>query len=321
MGWTQRILIATAAIGLTAYLANASWLAPSPPGDRYIVAHRGLAQTYPSDGLENDTCTAARIHPPSHGYLENTLPSIAAAFDAGAAIVEIDIHPTSDGDFAVFHDWTLECRTDGVGVTRRRTMAYLRTLDAGYGYTADDGETFPFRGRGVGLIPSLADVLDAFPGRRFLINFKGGRTDEAEALSGYLQAHDADISRLLVYGAEAPVARFAQLHPDVPAGGRRAMLSCLRGYFLTGWFGRTPSACRNAIVFVPRNYAWAAWGWPRRFQQRMTAANATVILIGDWDGRRSFTTGIDDPSELETISPDFAGGIWTNRAELYAAAP
>ena len=34
-----------------------------------------------------------------------------AAFAAGADIVEFDVHPTSDGQFAVFHDWTLDCRT------------------------------------------------------------------------------------------------------------------------------------------------------------------------------------------------------------------
>ena len=35
-----------------------------------------------------------------------------AAFAAGADIVELDIHPTTDGQFAVFHDWTLDCRTE-----------------------------------------------------------------------------------------------------------------------------------------------------------------------------------------------------------------
>jgi glycerophosphoryl diester phosphodiesterase len=34
-----------------------------------------------------------------------------AAFDLGADIVELDVHPTVDGSFVVFHDWTVECRT------------------------------------------------------------------------------------------------------------------------------------------------------------------------------------------------------------------
>jgi len=52
-----------------------------------------------------------------------------AAFAAGADIVEFDIHPTTDGHFAVFHDWTLDWRTDGRGVTRERTLAELKALD------------------------------------------------------------------------------------------------------------------------------------------------------------------------------------------------
>ena len=56
-------------------------------------------------------------------FLENTLPSMRAAFEAGADIVEFDIHPTTDGHFAVFHDWTVDCRTEGRGVTREHTLA------------------------------------------------------------------------------------------------------------------------------------------------------------------------------------------------------
>ena len=46
-----------------------------------------------------------------------------AAFGAGADIVEFDVHPTTDGAFVVFHDWTVDCRTNGNGVTRSHTLA------------------------------------------------------------------------------------------------------------------------------------------------------------------------------------------------------
>jgi hypothetical protein len=35
-------------------------------------------------------------------------------------------------------------------VTREHSIDELRQLDAGFGYTADHGRTFPFRGKGVG---------------------------------------------------------------------------------------------------------------------------------------------------------------------------
>src|SRR5690606_3207226 len=115
-----------------------------------------------------------------HGLLENTLPSMEAAFGAGADIVEIDVHPTTDGQFAVMHDWTLDCRTDGQGETRAHDMATLRSLDIGYGYTADEGQTYPLRGKGVGQMPELSDVLTDMPSRNFLINFKSREAREGE---------------------------------------------------------------------------------------------------------------------------------------------
>jgi glycerophosphoryl diester phosphodiesterase len=77
------------------YLNNADWLTGAPEGGPTLLAHRGLAQTFDLDGVTDDSCTATRIHAPTHPYLENTVASMAAAFRAGADI-EFDIHPTTD---------------------------------------------------------------------------------------------------------------------------------------------------------------------------------------------------------------------------------
>ena len=90
-----------------------------------------------------------------------------AAFAAGADVVEFDVHPTTDGKFAVFHDWTARLPHRGQGRHARASLAELKALDIGYGYTADGGKTFPFRGKGVGLMPSLDEVLATFPDRGF----------------------------------------------------------------------------------------------------------------------------------------------------------
>ncbi len=141
---------------LFVYLNNTSFFMVQPEkGKPLLVAHRGLGQTFPLEGITGETNTARIIYEPEHPYLENTIPSMEAAFQAGADIVELDVHPTKDGQFAVFHDWILDYRTDGTGVTREHTMAELKELDIGYGYTADEGKTYPFRGKGVGLMPSL----------------------------------------------------------------------------------------------------------------------------------------------------------------------
>ena len=135
------------------YLNNTSFFTKVPNSEPFLLAHRGLAQTFTMEGITGETCTAERIHEPEHPYLENTIPSMEAAFGAGADVVELDVQLTKDGDFAVFHDWMLDCRTEGTGQIRDYTMQELKALDVGYGYTADDGETYPFRGKGIGFMP------------------------------------------------------------------------------------------------------------------------------------------------------------------------
>lgn len=305
-------------LGLTIliYLLNASFLAPRAEAGRYFIAHRSTHQTYPAENIGRDDCTATLISAPIHDYIGNTLPAIGAAIAAGAEIVEIDIHPTTDGNFAVFHDWTLDCRTNGTGVTRQQTMDYIRSLDPGYGYTSDDGQTYPLRG-GATRIPSLSEVLKAFPDQRFLIDFKSNDPTEAERLSNYLSVRGLDdASRLLVYGGHRPVQAFIELHPESRGFDRQRLKRCGLRYLAIGWSGRVPGICENTVLLLPKNYARLLWGWPRRLETRMARANTLVWVIGDWDGKRSYTTGVDTPEALGDIPDSFNGGVWTNRIEL-----
>ena len=148
--------------GLWIYLLNAPWLGPALAGTPKIMAHRGVHQDFDRVGLTNDSCTATESASRSRRRSKIRSNSMRAAFELGADAVELDVHPTTDVQFAVFHDWTLDCRTEGHGETRAHDMAYLKTLDVGYGYSADGGRTFPLRGKGIGLMPSFADVMQAF---------------------------------------------------------------------------------------------------------------------------------------------------------------
>jgi glycerophosphoryl diester phosphodiesterase len=308
------LLIIAAAI----YLFNASWLAPIPDGKPTLLAHRGVHQTFRAEGLTATSCTASMIDPPRHDFIENTLPSMKAAFEAGADIVEFDIHPTTDGHFAVFHDWTLDCRTDGKGITREHTLAELKALDAGYGYTADGGKTYPLRGKGIGLIPSLDEVLQAFPDKRFLIHIKSRDREEGAALARRLsQIPLEQHKRLMVYGDTVPVEYVKKHLPHLTVGSNSALKSCLLGYIATGWFGRVPAACHDRLMLVPANIAPWLWGWPNRFLDRMKQADSQVFVLGNYDGG-SFSSGIDTAADVARLPPRFTGGIWTNRIESIA---
>lgn len=308
------IVLATLAIGL--WLRNTSlFTPPASDGSPKFIAHRGVHHTYTRVDLQRDTCTATRIDPPTHEYIENTLPSMQAAFDAGADVIEIDVHLTPDGDFAVFHDWTLECRTDGEGQTNMTPMSLLRTLDVGYGYTADGGQTFPLRGKGVGLIRSLPEVLDAFPEGRFLVNFKSRRALEGRLLAELLEANPRQRAQIMgVYGGAAPSAAAVARMPELRSFTKKSAKDCLLGYGLTGWTGHVPKSCHNTLVPVPIDYAPLLWGWPREFEARMDAAGSEIILFGSV--RSDGIPGINDTAALRKVPAGFGGYIWTDRIEL-----
>jgi glycerophosphoryl diester phosphodiesterase len=302
------------------YLNNASWLA-HPGGRLTILAHRGLHQTYGREGLTSQTCTAARIDPPVHAFLENTVPSIASAFRLGADSTELDIHPTTDGDFAVFHDWTLDCRTNGHGRTRDHSMAELKALDIGWGYTDDGGKTFPLRGKGQGLTPSLGEVLSAFPDRRFLVNIKSDDPHEGDLIDAWLTRHrEVDPKRLSFYGGQQPVDRLHALRPGLRTMTKASTKACLLGYLVLGWSGYTPAACRHTIVFVPANYHWVLWGWPDRFLARLKAADSEVYLSAAADLKVKTLVGFDDPAQLKALPRNWRGGVFTDRIDRIGPA-
>jgi glycerophosphoryl diester phosphodiesterase len=318
--WPAVLVGAALLCALGLYLANGHLGFAPPAGARpELLAHRGIAQRFDPAGVGRDTCTATRMLPSNHRYLENTIPSMRAGFAAGADVVELDVHPTTDGQFAVFHDWTLDCRTDGHGVTREHSMAELKKLDVGYGYTADGGKTYPFRGTGVGLMPSLAEVLDAFPDRRFLINVKSRDAEEGVKLAAVLGRLPASRrAQLMVYGGDAPIAEVRRRAADVQTMSRESLKACLLRYVGYGWAGIVPAACERMVVFVPLNIAPWLWGWPHRLDARMRGAGSSVFVIGPYHGG-DFSSGIDTAEQLARLPAGYAGGVMTDEIEAIAA--
>lgn len=319
--WLKRIGFALALmfVGLTVY--NASWLAAAPQGGVKLVAHRGLYQAYDHTDLGRDDCTATRIEQPVHGFLENTVPSIREAGRTGAVMVEVDIAPTSDGEIVLFHDWTADCRTNASGDTRGFTLAELKELDAGYGYTADGGKTFPFRGKHIGAIPTLAEGIAAAPRGRFIFNFKSKDAGEADLLAAKLEeaGRRIDYNKDAFYGADAPVRRIKELYPDAWAFSQQGAKQCSKDYALVGWFGVIPDSCRaSGTIFVALDYQWVMPGWPNRMIQRMQDAGVEIIMIGPV-GPDNAPRGIDLPEQLGDVPSTFNGWLWVD--DMYAVGP
>lgn len=93
---------------------------------------------------------------------ENTMLAFQNAAALGVDGLELDIHSTADDVLVVIHDAVVDRVTNGRGAVQNFTLAELQQLDAGYHWTNDGGQTYPFRGQGV-TIPTLAEVFAAFP--------------------------------------------------------------------------------------------------------------------------------------------------------------
>ena len=99
----SHLLLAVVALYTVVYVAHLPFRSAEPAAEFLRLSHRGVHQTFSREGLDNFTCTAERIDTPRHNFLENTLPSIRAAFAAGADLVELDVHSSADGELVVFH--------------------------------------------------------------------------------------------------------------------------------------------------------------------------------------------------------------------------
>lgn len=314
--WGRRIGFVLALVFLVLTFVNASWLADSPRGYVKLVAHRGLMQL-PRPDAEGD-CKAQAIEPPIHDFIENTLPALAQAKRLGAQMIEIDPAPTADGRFVLFHEAALDCRTNGAGPVSAQTLEQLKALDAGYGYSPDGGKTFPLRGLGQGLIPSLEEALATAGDTALLFNLRFADAGTAGRFVATLKAAGRDpVERHDAFsGPEAALAPIRAAWPGVLAYSDEQVAACTRAYLWQGWLGLTPAACQGSMIAIPLNRQWAFAGWPNRLQARMEAAGAKVILIGPSADK---PRGLDLPEQVGEIPASFTGYVWVD--DIWSVGP
>ena len=125
---------------------------------------------------------------------ENTLMSFDKGLKDGADVLEMDLRMTKDGVIVVMHDAFLEGQTNATGWVRNLTVAQLKKLDAGYRFSPDGGETFPFRGQGC-TVPTLEEVFKRYPCVKMNIDLKTRNPLMAKKVVDLLiKYHRADIT-------------------------------------------------------------------------------------------------------------------------------
>lgn len=253
------------------------------------------------------------------------------AFESGATMVQIAVQKTTEADgqadIVLFHDATLECRTNAkcsAGctcvaekcITGNQTLAYLKSLDIGYGYTADGGQTFPFRGRFIGAMPRLEEALDLlaqYPDKKILINQKDNSVETLKVIVKILKTYSAETLRRVFLPRDINVldGELDQLGTQIGPSYKKAAESCLKQYILKGWMGIFPKECKNISFMVPTHMKKSGipvtkliWGWPDKFVERVHANNSKVYAFG-----------INSREELDKIAGAEFDGIVSSKIE------
>ena len=186
-------------------------------------------------------------------------------------------------------------------------------MDIKYGYTYDNGNTFPFRSKGVGLMPSFDDVLKEFPQKEFLIHIKDNGPEIGNLLIEKIrEMNDETVGLYSIYGNDEAIALIKKEYPEMKAMTAQMLKKALIQYLLVGWTGYTPQSIRNMEIHIPIEYTKLIWGWPAKFLDRMNKAGSRVVLvqkIGPWTG------GFDSIKEIKDIPAGYNGYIMTDRID------
>jgi glycerophosphoryl diester phosphodiesterase len=233
---------------------------------------------------------------------ENTMEAFRQATERWRTqVLEIDVQPTRDGVLVVAHDLILERCTDGKGELSAHTLAELQQLDAGWGFSPDGGLTHPFRGRGL-RIPTLREVLGAFPELRFNIEVKVDRPDIEALFADELRACAA-VERAVVGSEHDELA--ARLVRALPGGCFFYPREALAAFVMAVFNGEPPPVDdRYQVLDMPLEY-----GGMRLVDERLLA------IAGRHDRWVNVWT-IDDLEEMKRLVALGVGGIMTDRPDL-----
>ena len=94
-----------------------------------------------------------------YNWPENTMESYRAAIEAGADMVEIDVHVTKDWQLVLMHDDKVDRTADGSGLIREKTLEQMRALNVGE-------RTIPMQ------VPTLEELLQLLAENNILLNLE-----------------------------------------------------------------------------------------------------------------------------------------------------
>jgi glycerophosphoryl diester phosphodiesterase len=237
---------------------------------RPIIAHRGASGSAP----------------------ENTMAAFELALVEGADAIELDVRLTADGVPVVLHDPTLNRTTNHQGPIGAVAADRLCDIDAGARFTPDRGRTYPFRGSGV-QVPTLTEVLRAFPLMPFLIEIKEAQAQEA--VKRVLLEEGAVLRCVLASEHGAALTSFREPPFAVAACGGE-----IGALYRSVLFRGVPAAVPYRALSVPVRYR----GLPVPTRAFVAAARRLGCPVHVWT--------VDDPAVAQRLRSRGVSGIVTN---------
>jgi glycerophosphoryl diester phosphodiesterase len=248
----------------------------------------------------------------------------SAVAERGADMLELDVQRTSDGHLVVIHDDTVTRTTNGPSErpnsqVRNMTLAEVQALDAAHwfrpgSYSHDPDiptEQFVYRGIRTGdkpppagytaddfRIPTLREVLDAFPNTPINIEIKQPKTCDGSV--------ECDSAALGLPTAQA----LAELLDDPAYSGRTDIIVVSFSDFLTGAFNQMDAAPKVALAAGVAGVAsYIATGAPP------VPDVAAFQVPPDQNGVKVPEMLLQGPTGRDAHADGYAVHVWPNGAE------
>ncbi|MFL5264830.1 MAG: glycerophosphodiester phosphodiesterase [Anaeromyxobacteraceae bacterium] len=249
----------------------------------WLVAHRGGAALAP----------------------ENTLPAFDLAARLGADAFELDVHLTSDGEVVVFHDDETARLTGEPGTVEARTLAEVRALDAGHGFTTDGGTTYPWRGKGVHP-PTLGELFTRYPATRMNVEAKSADPALAAALVAAVRRAGAIDGVCIGSQHDDQAERLRALLPEachfLPESAATALVMAARAEDPTG---------------LPEG--WDVADLPDRLEGTdLIVLDRPTIAFLHGRGLAVFAWTVDEERDMRRLLADGIDGVMTDRPDVLA---
>jgi glycerophosphoryl diester phosphodiesterase len=245
-----------------------AYLDAPPPGTTLALAHRG-----------------GSYHPEIEG-LENTMRAFTHAVALGYHYLETDVHLTADGVLLAFHDEVLDRVTDRRGAVAELTLEQVRAARVG----------------GREQVPTLAELVDAFPQVRFNIDLKSDAA--VAALAEFVTGRGIEDRVLVGSFSGRRTSRFRALtRGRVPTSASPLQAAVFR---------LLPSA-RLARLLTGGHVA--ALQVPHR-RGRLTIVTPAVVRRAHRAGAQVHVWTVDDPDEMTELLDLGVDGLITDRTDV-----